>query len=324
MPYLSAGSNTANQTPGTDLTTQSGQTAYLRTQGPITGGLNWGFATNALGFDAQNAYSLQLGQYVQNNRDDPAGLGFPMPQEWMTHYMTALGSDAISGALVQAQSLAGTPLNAAQQAQLRRDILTRGPAEKAQLIADALGLMDPTQHSAALNRLKSYGFWSPGLLDAGLGIAPTLSPAQQAQLAQDNAARSRYLQMTGHMPSEGQVRQMSGMNEIDFQKFLDAQPYKNGLTFGQWNAAVTRIDKYYQQYFGRKANDEEITWASGKSDDQIQTHIMESPSRVSGLNMGQYTSYKTSLDTVMQNTYGYEAPDSLIKDFHHATTGQSQ
>jgi hypothetical protein len=242
----------------------------------------------------------------------------------MGQYMTALGSDAIVGALTQAQALAGTPLSAAQQAQARRDILARTPAEKAQLIADSLGLMDPTQHAAALSRLQKYGFWSAGLLDAGLGTAPALTPAQQRRQSLENTVSTQYQQATGHPPSQAQINQMAGMNTIDLNKFLDAQPFKNGLTVGQWNDSVSRIDKYYQQYFGRKANDQEITWASGKSDDQIQTHIMDSPSRVSGLSMGQYTSYKGALDSVMQSNYGYQATDSLIKDFHHATTGQNQ
>jgi hypothetical protein len=284
-------------------------------------------AAAALQYDPQTAYQQYVSS-VQQQADAYSGiqdiniqpLGF---QDWMDNASKNMGTYGVVNLLklqyesdtgqVMSQKLYGQLLTALNQSpQSVKDEL-----QGAAMQGIAAGSF--TQLSSITNKL---GYLQNLLYTATGGVSgaqAALTPAQRRRQSLEDSVANQFQQTTGRVPTQAEINQMASMNSIDLQKFLDAQPYKNGLTVGQWTDAMGRITKYYQQYFGRKPTDQEITWASGKSDDQIQEHIMQSPSRVSGLNMGQYTSYKSALDTVMQNTYGYEAPDSLIKDFHHAS-----
>lgn len=289
-------------------------------------------AAAMLQYDPTSAYQ----QYVNSVQRQAASYSGghdiniqPLPfNDWMNGASQNAGTYGVTNLLkLQYETDTGKPMSQALYGQMLTAINGAPQSVKDALQGAAMQGIAAGSNTQLASMTKNLGFIQNLLYAAtggASGVQAPLTPAQQRRQALENQVAVQYQQATGHPPSQGQINQMAGMNSIDLQKFLDTQPFKNGLTVGQWSDSMGRIDKYYQQYFGRKATDEEITWASGKSDDQIQSHIMESPSRVSGLNMGQYTSYKTSLDTVMQNTYGYEAPDSLIKDFHHATTGQTQ
>lgn len=150
--------------------------------------------------------------------------------------------------------------------------------------------------------------------------AAELSPAQRRQQAQDNSNSGYWRSVLGREPSPALLSQMRGMSDEDIANLARKQTYKNGLTLGQWQDAEKSIGGLYQQYFGRAANDQEITWAAGKTSDQITEHIMDSDSRIAGIKMRQFVSFKDALDKVSMANYGMEAPDHLIKDFNASMT----
>lgn len=189
------------------------------------------------------------------------------------------------------------------------------PAGLATKLTSLIGYMQPI--GAALGPDLSAAIGLAG------GTPPTTTPAEEEAHTEQLQAISAFYNNFGRQPDSAEMQALMGMSSEAQQNYMRGLQYKNGLTLGQWQDAETSIGNLYMQYFGRKPTDQEITWAAGKTADQIQEHILNSNSRVTGLTMGQYASYKTALDTVSQNTFGYEAPDSLIKAFHHASTAQT-
>jgi len=187
-------------------------------------------------------------------------------------------------------------------------MLTKAEANALKDFGQMTGFLDTAMYSATGGTI--------GSTTGGRAAAPSLSPQQAALEKQKYDLASEYLKTTGKSASDAQINQMIGMSQAQRDQFFMDQPYRNGLTLGQWQTSQSRVNKLYQSYFGRDANDQEITWANGKSDDDVMHHINESPSKISGLNVGQYSTYRQVLDKISQDQYGRPADDTIVKGFH--------
>lgn len=147
----------------------------------------------------------------------------------------------------------------------------------------------------------------------------TYGQYQERETARQALSRSRietFTNIFGRAPTPDEEAQFVGLSDADFQKWLDARPYKAGLSYGAYRDTYDKWDKTYVSIFGRHINDDEVRWAAGKADDQVTEHINQSPSRIPGLTVSEFFGYKKHLDGLMQEFYGHEAPDELIADFH--------
>lgn len=147
----------------------------------------------------------------------------------------------------------------------------------------------------------------------------TYGQYQERETARQGLIRSRietFTNVFGRTPTADEEAQFAGLSEADFQKWLDARPYKAGLSYGAYRDTYDKWDKTYVSIFGRHINDDEVRWAAGKADDQVAEHINQSPSRIPGLTVSEFFGYKKHLDGLMNEFYGHEAPDELIADFH--------
>ncbi len=281
-----------------------------------------------LGYDPRPAYQaylqqMQLQQSQYSGRDqanDPIGFN-----DWFSAQAINSGTYGISNLLQAAYANAtGQEMPPALQQQAYR-IINQLPSTVQQEILAAGGtdyLAGGTTNVSKL--LGSIGPLQNFLYGASGGAAGSqiLTPAQSRAQTLQNQLASQYQSIFGHEPSASQLSAMSTMNNSDLTNYLNNQQYKMGLTYGQWTVAESNINKQYMNYFGRNATDQEVAWANGKSADDIQSHIMTSPSRVDGLSMGQYTNYHNMLSSESARMFGYDAPDEMIKAFHTATQGK--
>lgn len=278
--------------------------------------------TSILGYDPRQAYQAYVSAVnARPSTRDQANEALPF-DAWFTAQAKNSGTYGIAN-LMQEQyaNATGKEMTSAQQQQMYRVINSLPPTTQQALLAAggtdylAGGSTNVSRILGQIQPLQNFIYGASGGA-AGSQATPTLTPAQQAQLSAENNARSTYLSIFGRMPDDGTVKRMAGMNASDMQNFMNTQPYKMGLNYGQWTVSQGNINKLYMQYFGRNADDNEVVWANGKSVDDITAHIMDSPSRVDGLNMGKYLHYKDALDQEATKQFGYAAPDEMIKAFH--------
>lgn len=286
--------------------------------------------SSILGYDPRQAYNAYVAAVAQQNNNYTGGHDIEQQalpfDAWFTAQARNAGTYGIAN-LIQLQyaNATGREITPAQSQQMYRVIAGLPPTTQQAILAaggtDYLAGSSSNVKSllSAIQPLQDFLY---GTSSGVAGSAPALTPEQARQQSLKNSIASQYQSIFGKAPSDAQVNSMMGMNARDQQNYLNNQQYKMGLTYGQWTVAEGNINKQYMQYFGRNATDEEVAWANGKSVDDIQSHIMDSPSRVDGLKMGQYMNYKQALDDESTKQFGYAAPDEMIKAFHTATLGQ--
>lgn len=155
-----------------------------------------------------------------------------------------------------------------------------------------------------------------------------------------NAAAKRtdtYTTTFGHAPDAATQQQLAGMSDLQFGQILgNIKTYYN--VFGKmpdasmqtrltgmsqtemtaWQKNVTTLSQAWMDNFGKMPSEQQMTAASTMNGDALTEYINNSPSRVTGLNIGQFDGYKNALDPVYKKEFGHAAPDELVQYFHSA------
>lgn len=113
---------------------------------------------------------------------------------------------------------------------------------------------------------------------------------------------------------------------------LDQQFPGTHLTYGAYSSAQNTMGPLWEQYFGKAPTSTEISWAVGKSPEDVQDFINNSNSSIPGITIGQkndYESFIDSLDTQspsvagINHTFSSQVDDSMMNELHQQMTAQS-
>ena len=113
--------------------------------------------------------------------------------------------------------------------------------------------------------------------------------------------------------------------------YLEAMPSDiKGLSWGEKDIAMGNLSSQWKSTFSREPNKQELLWSIGKTPDQINAFVDNSPSAIPGVTIGRYrdyTNFISSLGTsgASSTTHAFSGAldDSLIKDLHQQVTAAS-
>jgi hypothetical protein len=224
----------------------------------------------------------------------------------------------------------GSPMPASLRKQLR-DTINKMPFSQQQQMALAVkqattAQIDPatgnplpasSQSQSTTDAIKYLAGIQGSLQSSVVDVQAMTAGGLAAQEAKSQATitHSRldaYFQAFGSLPDAATVAKWSSMNQVQFQDFLDAQPYKLGMNKKQYDAAAGQISSAWQSAFGVPASDATIAWARGKSQQQVTDFINSQPSRVKGMNVGQFNGIQQSGDKISQDLWGHPMDDHLV------------
>lgn len=166
---------------------------------------------------------------------------------------------------------------------------------------------------------------------------PTAMDVQQS-LA--NAAAKRvdaYTTTFGHAPDAATQQHLQSMSDLEWQSWLsntktyfdatgtmpDAATQQRLSTMSTsqaslWAKNVQTLSQAWYDNFGKMPSAQQMMAAGTMNADQLTEYINNSPSRVTGLNIGQFDGYKAALDPVYKKEFGHAAPDELVQYFNEA------
>lgn len=307
----------------------------------------WDEMSQSLGFDAKAAYQAQLAndQKLMDNprirgamRGDNSSLTPATPQQWLEQQKTALyGQFAPVIEQLNAQWVAAH--GAQMTPELRNNLMSaiNGSPELKEAVISYMA--DPT------GAKQQGGGWNPdvnpieyaiesGKSFANIGAFTTLekqyapyTPDVQATRLSDlaNTRMGEWVKDFGNKPMPDDLKsQLQSMTDDQWTKKLDDQPYQNGLTHGQYTDATAAIKSKWLEAFGKEPTPAQIAWAVGKSGTEIDDFINAQPSRVSGINTGQYNAYRKAGDSMATTLFGGPMNDRMVQELHKAISPTSQ
>ena len=219
----------------------------------------------------------------------------------------------------------------------------------------SLGYLDPTKANVAqsvsdaqANAALGFSPTNPTLTNPTFQFITTAEQqyelknptALDTQQSLANAAAKRidsYTTTFGQAPDAPTQQRLASMSDLEFQQMLsnvksyysifgkmpDAamQARLSGMSQTEmtaWQKNVTTLSQAWMDNFGSMPSDAQMQAASTMNGDALTEYINNSPSRVSGLNIGQFDGYKTALDPIYKKNFGHAAPDELVSYFHEA------
>lgn len=156
----------------------------------------------------------------------------------------------------------------------------------------------------------------PGALQ---GEQVTTEIAQAFEKALNRAPTSADISALGTDPTPAAIQQY-----IDNQQMPGTH-----MTYGAYTAASSQLTPLWQQYFGKDPTNAELSWAVGKSPEDITDFIDNSPSAIPGVTIGvknDYESFINSLDTADpqgNHAFSSQVDDSMISQLHQQVTAAS-
>lgn len=166
----------------------------------------------------------------------------------------------------------------------------------------------------------STGQWSGNgaidqVIESYVSNHPELTQASTQQAAVNNFI-TQYTNTIGHAPSAAEIQQATGADATTINTIIDNVQMGNGMTYGTYSKAYSRLAPQWQQYFGKDPSATQLAWSVGRTDQDIQDYINNSPSRVSGLNIGTYEGYQKFLDDVGGGLWGTGSNDAMVQALH--------
>jgi hypothetical protein len=145
-----------------------------------------------------------------------------------------------------------------------------------------------------------------------------------AALARRDNVINQFESRLGRAPTADELNSLQNAPAQTLTDALANAPYKDGMTFKEYTDIQSQMDTAYLKYYGRAATPQEIAWGAGKSNDAIQSHLMQGDSRVQGINLGTYLNYANALNPISEQLYGNQADDHIIADFHQSLQAQGK
>ncbi len=155
------------------------------------------------------------------------------------------------------------------------------------------------------------------------GQTIALGIAQAFQAAFNRAPTAADLAALGPDPTPAAI-----------QNYINTQPMPGmNMTFGQYQAVQTNMKSLWTQEFGRAPTNAELQWGVGKSVEQLQAFVDNSPSSIPGATIGRVNDYTTFLNGLHATVGSFSVPlstldPSLISELHQhltsAETGKAQ
>jgi hypothetical protein len=291
-----------------------------------------GISTAQLARQYQQYTQLVQGQrqrFAPTLRGEQGAAAQVMPlNEWAQSQMQAL--EGSYTALLNAydayyQQAYGQPMPPDLRAQLRQAILAAPAQAQGQMIqaltpaTGAAGTQGTAggQWYATLSKLPGSGTFS--FLDQLIANYAKVHPTAQSEAdAQTKAYIDNFYQTFGRMPSATDVARFGTMSQQDFTDFVNNQPFRNGLTYKNYKDTQKRFNSQWVSAFGKDLTDAQIANLAGMSDQDFTDWLDQQPSRVHGMNYGEFSSMQGALSKETTAEFGHEAPDELVKYFHEA------
>lgn len=141
--------------------------------------------------------------------------------------------------------------------------------------------------------------------------------AHPSQAALDTAGtvalRSQFQKALGRQPTEAEIVQLRGSDQISIDTYISGQPVAGThLNYGQYSAAATRADTYWKEYFNKAPSRQDITFVAGFQDkQQLEDWIFAQPSHLKGTNIGDYTALSTASDKVSKELWNTPGTSGL-------------
>lgn len=100
-----------------------------------------------------------------------------------------------------------------------------------------------------------------------------------------------------------------------------------GIDWGQYQIAWGNISGLWEKYFSRDPNSQELAWSIGKTPQDIQDFIDNSPSDIHGVTIGEKAAEENfisglSTSSATQHAFSMGVDNSLIADLHQHLTAQ--
>lgn len=214
------------------------------------------------------------------------------------------------------------------RAQLRQALLSAPPEARSQanaIVATGQGESTGATNAGqtALGAVPNFGGGTGALpfLDTIVKNYVAAHPKQQDEAtAQAQAYVDSFYKTFGRMPSQADIAKFGTMSAQDFQDYMNAQPYRAGLNYGVYSTAKKMFEGQWLDAFGKQPTDAQYAQMAGMSQQEFTDWLNQQPSRITGLNYGDYSSARKALDGPMQAEFGHAATDELVRYFHEAQT----
>jgi hypothetical protein len=295
-----------------------------------------------LGYDPVIAYQQYLSSVQNVGSWAPIQVGVLGFNDWFTGAVQSAGTVGVQRAIsLQIQEATGKPVSQKQLDQIMQVI--RGlPADVTSEILAAAGQEvlagAPTTGSNSLGSVISrigplndlLGTMTGGLVGSKSvgGVPTTVETVAQVEAAAALARRDKVINsfesQLGRAPTPDELNSLQNAPAQTLTDALANAPYKDGMTFKEYTDIQSQMDTAYLKYYGRAATPQEIAWGAGKSNDAIQSHLMQGDSRVQGINLGTFLNYESALSPISQQLYGNSADDHIIADFHQSLQAQGK
>lgn len=308
---------------------------------------DWNGLSTALGYNAQQHYIDQVNafQVAQQAAHRRAALGRYIGNEVATSLPPAphaTGLDPVQWGQQVQQSAAGQwwPLIQQFNTMYEQDYGQQMPAALKTQLVDAINKQgDPQWRQLALSEAQKAAqgdsaaqtalgeLYSTSFLNTTIQAyvaknpAPGTIAANQAKIdqTQTNSIMSQYRSIFGKDVDPATLAKLKSMDVDQFNQWLNSQPY-HGTTYGAYQNTLSQYKSQWLKAFGTEPNDAQIRAMAGKNQQEVQSYIDNSPSRVSGVNIGQYQSYVAAGDDLSKQMFGRPLDDHLIGLMHQALT----
>lgn len=301
-------------------------------QGPDTGAADLNTLAGYMGVSPQ-ALQQQYQQYVslvqrQSQRFAPtlrgeqAAAAQVMPiGDWV--HSQLVGLEGSYAALLNAydatyQATYGQVMPPELRASLRQAMLSAPPQARAQIDAVVAGGLSAMQQVPNIGTSSIASSVLPFLDTIVTSYAKAHPLASTEAAAQTQSYVQQFYQLFGRMPSAADTARFGTMSQQDFTDYINSQPYRNGLNYKNYTDTKSRFNSQWVSAFGKDLTDSQIASLSGMSDQEFTDWLNQQPSRVHGMNYGEFTGMHDALSKETQNEFGHDAPDELVKYFKEA------
>lgn len=232
-------------------------------------------------------------------------------QELIASAGTALQAAQTTAAADQSQANL-TALATAQTAYQNAVNATTNPGTTANPSAYGQWLGDiQTAQTTLTNYVGTGGFlFTP--FSTAVQSAPNMVQQQQ------QASILKAFQAVGMSPSPAAYAALAKATPDEVQQYIATQPLPDDpkIPYGVYQATKSNVDSLYLQYFGSMPNHDQLMGYMGMNADQIQQHIMASPSKqLPGETVGRFAQLQGFANSMVP-AIGYGVSDQVIAAAH--------
>lgn len=127
------------------------------------------------------------------------------------------------------------------------------------------------------------------------------------------ALEKQFMSTLGRMPTTEELDRLWKADQITQSAYFNTQTVTGtNLTYGQYNAAATRADTYWKEYFNKAPSQKDITFVAGFQDkQQLEDWVFAQPSHLKGVNIGNYTALSAASDKVSKELWNTPGTSGL-------------